>query len=170
MLKPDVLEKLNEQIGSELASAYAYYAMVAFFEEMNLKGFAHWMLMQAQEELAHAHRIFEYVIDKGERPVLGAQEAPKATWKTPLDAVDAAYKHECHITEMINECMEVAQRQHDHATTTMLHWFVSEQVEEEANANELVQKLKLVGDNPSALFLLDNELARRSAAPADPAN
>jgi len=86
MLKPAVLEKLNEQLGYELASAYSYYAMVAFFEDINLKGFAHWMLIQAQEELVHSQRIFRYILDKGERPVLGAHEAPKADWKLKQSA------------------------------------------------------------------------------------
>lgn len=169
MLKPPVLEKLNEQLGHELASAYSYYAMVAFFEDINLKGFAHWMLIQAQEELVHSQRIFRYILDKGERPTLGPHEAPKADWKTALDAMDAAYKHECFVTQTINDCLEVASSENDHATVAMLHWFVNEQVEEEANADELVQKLKLIGDNTGALFMLDNELSHRSLGAAKPA-
>ena len=162
MLNENVLGKLNEQIACELGSAYVYYSMAAFFEEINLKGFVNWMLIQAQEELIHTHRIFQYIIDKGERPDLGPQPAPKSRWKNALEAMEDAYNHECFISVKINECLEVAQQEKDHSTATMLQWFINEQVEEEAAADEVVQKLKLIGDNTGALFMLDIELGKRT--------
>jgi ferritin len=162
MLKPPVLAKLNEQINHELASAYVYYAMAAYFDSINLKGFAQWMRIQAQEELTHVHRFYSYIIDRGERPTFAAQAAPTQEWESPLAAMQDAYKHECLISEKIGACVSLAVQEGDHPTNTMLQWFVSEQVEEEASADDVVQKLKLIGDNTSALFLLDNELAGRS--------
>lgn len=161
MLKQKVLDALNEQLNLELQSAYLYYAMAAYFEDVNLKGFANWMIVQAQEEITHAHRIYNYVIDRGSKPRFDAADAPKQEWNSPLDTVTDAYNHECHVSERINECVSLAVKENDHSTNTMLQWFVNEQVEEEANADELVQKLKLIGDNPGALFLLDTELAKR---------
>ncbi len=165
MLKKNVLEKLNEQFNHELASAYVYYAMAAHFDSVNLKGFANWMRIQAQEELTHVHRIYTYIINRGARPFFAAAAEPKQEWKSPLDAMKDAYKHECFISEKIGECVTLVLKEGDHSTNTMLQWFVNEQVEEEASADDIVQKLKLIGDNTSALFLLDNELASRSFSP-----
>lgn len=165
MLKKSVLDKLNEQFNLELASAYLYYAMAAHFDSTNLKGFANWMRIQAQEELTHVHRIYTYIIHRGARPHFDAAKSPRQDWKSPLDAMQDAYKHECFISEKIGECVTLALKEGDHSTNTMLQWFVNEQVEEEASADDVVQKLKLIGDNTSALFLLDNELAGRSFAP-----
>ncbi len=165
MLKEKVLAKINDQFQFEIESAYLYYAMSAYFESINLKGFANWMTIQAQEELTHSHRLFTYIINRGARPSFGAAAAPKQDWKSPLDAMKDAYKHECKVSEMINECVGVAMKEGDHMTTTMLQWFVNEQVEEEAAADDVAQKLKLIGDNSGALFMLDSELSKRTLAP-----
>jgi ferritin len=170
MLKKTVLNKLNEQFNLELASAYLYYAMAAHFDSINLKGFANWMTIQAKEELTHVHRIYSYIIDRGARPRFDAAKAPKQAWKSPLDAMKDAYEHECFVSEKIGECATLALKQSDHSTNTMLQWFINEQVEEEAAADDIVQKLKLIGDNTSALFLLDSDLARRSFTPDLPPN
>jgi len=162
MLKDNVLEKINDQFNHELASAYAYYAMAAYFEAQSLKGFANWMIKQSQEELVHAHRLYNYIIDKGGQPRFDRAEAPRADWDSPLAVFEDAYRHECLISEKINECVALAATEEDYATTTMLQWFVNEQVEEEATADELVQKLRLIGDNPSALFMMDTELGKRT--------
>lgn len=162
MLKDTVLAKLNDQLHHELESAYTYYAMAGYFESINLKGFAHWMLIQAQEELTHVNRIFNYINDRGARVTLKAVAAPKHDWKTPLDAMKDAYKHECKVSEQINQCVSLAIKEHDHPTNTFLQWFVAEQIEEEATADQVVQSLKLIGDNPSGLFLLDTELGKRT--------
>ncbi len=169
MLKDVVLDKLNEQINREAFSAYLYYSMSAYFESINLKGFAHWMTIQAQEEIVHTHRLFTYINDKGARVKLTAVEEPKRDWDSPLACIEDAYHHECTISECINECVTLALKENDHATNAMLQWFVSEQVEEEANADDLVQKLKLIADNSSGLYMLDTELGKRALGPvADP--
>jgi ferritin len=167
MLKKPVLKKLNDQLNSELYSSYLYYAMTGYFESVNLKGFANWMQIQAQEELTHTHRIFTYINDKGERAEFGPHDAPQQNWKSPLECMQAAYDHECLISEQINECVTLALKENDHSTNTMLQWFVAEQVEEEATADDIVQKLKLIADHPSGLYMLDNELAGRTFQGAD---
>lgn len=164
MLNKRMEERLNEQIRHELQSAYIYFGMAAYFEAISLKGFANWMTVQAQEELTHAYRIFNYINDRSGRAVMKPLEAPPIEWASPLAAVKNAYDHECKVSASINECVSLAFEEKDHMSYTFLQWFVSEQVEEEANADDVVQKLKLIGDNPSGLFLLDNELSKRTFA------
>ena len=161
MLKDNVLAKLNEQLKLELASAYVYFSMAGYFEAISLKGFANWMKIQAQEELAHTMRIFNYINDKGARVETYALDAPRNDWDSPLATIEDAYAHECFISEKINECVSLALAENDHSTNTFLQWFVAEQVEEEAAADDLVHKLKRIGDNASGLFLLDQELQKR---------
>jgi len=165
MLKETMLDKLNAQFNSEVYSAYMYSSVAAYFETLSLRGFANWMEIQTQEELTHAHRLYKYIIDKGSRPRMAAVDAPPEDWSSPLDAMERVYAHECHVTEQINECVSLALAENDHSTNTMLQWFVSEQVEEEANAGDIVQKLKLIGDNSSGLFLLDSDLGKRNPEP-----
>lgn len=165
MLNTTMLDKLNQQLNGEVYSAYLYQSIAAYFESLSLKGFANWMEIQAQEELTHAHRIYKYIVDKGSRPLMAAVDAPPQDWDSPLAAIEKVYTHECHISQQINECVSLALKESDHSTNTMLQWFVSEQVEEEANADDLVQKLKLIGDNSSGLFLLDSDLGKRSLQP-----
>ena len=162
MLKEPILNKLNDQIALEGYSAYLYYAMVGYFETINLKGFANWMLIQAQEEITHMQRIFTYVNDRGAAVRLQAMDQPPATWDSPLAVVTETLAHEQMISEKINECVTLAIQENDHSTNAMLQWFVSEQVEEEANADDLLQKLIMIGDNASGLFLMDADLAKRT--------
>lgn len=162
MLKDSVLDKLNEQVALEGYSAYLYYAMVGYFESINLKGFSNWMLIQAQEEVTHMHRIFTYINDRGASVKLQAQAQPPASWGSPLECIAETLEHEQMISEKINECVTLALQENDHSTNAMLQWFVNEQVEEEASADDLLQKLTMVGDNASGLFLLDAELAKRT--------
>ncbi len=162
MLKESVLNKLNEQIALEGYSAYLYYAMVGYFETINLKGFSNWMLIQAQEEITHMHRIFTYVYDRGASVTLQQVDQPPAKWESPVACIAETLEHEQMISEKINGCVSLALEENDHSTNAMLQWFVSEQVEEEANADDLLQKLMMVGDNASGLFLLDTELAKRT--------
>lgn len=162
MLKSSMLDKLNEQLNDEVYSGYLYFSMAGYFESINLKGFANWMEVQAQEELAHAHRLYKYIIDKKERPKLAAMDAPPCDWDGPLTAMVQVYEHECGVSEKINECVSLALQENDHSSNTMLQWFVNEQVEEEATADDVVQKLKLIAGNSTGLFLLDNELAQRT--------
>jgi len=162
MLKKNILSKLNEQMNSELGAAYFYLAMAGYFEGVNLEGFSNWMKVQAQEEVAHAMRIFDYVNDKGARVKLEAVEKPPQDWKSPLEAMEDAYNHECAVSASINDCVSLAIKENDHSTNTFLQWFVAEQVEEEANSDAMVQKLKMIGENSTGLYLLDTELAKRS--------
>ncbi len=158
-------EALNEQLNAELFSAYLYLAMTAYFESRNLLGFANWMRIQAREELMHAMKFYDYINDRNGRVVLKAVGAPTKEWKSPLAAFQAAYEHEEKITELINSLMNVAIKEGDHATQIFLQWFVTEQVEELANANAVIEKLKLVENSANGLFLIDHELSARTADP-----
>jgi len=161
MLSETMLDAMNRQINAELYSAYLYQSMSANFEALGLKGFASWMTVQAQEELTHAMRFYNYVVERGGRVVLDAIEKPQAEWASALDAFKATYEHEQKVTSLINNLVELAAREKDYASNSMLQWFVDEQVEEEASADEILQKLKLIGEDKSALFMLDKELGAR---------
>lgn len=165
MLKETLEKALNEQINAELYSSYLYLSMSAFFESKNLKGFANWMRVQAEEEDFHGMKFFDFVNERGGRVNLKSIEAPPAEWKTPLDVFEAVYKHECHVTELINKLVDLSIKESDHATNAFLQWFVSEQVEEEAAADDIVQQLKLVGNDGNGLFMIDKELSTRVFTP-----
>ncbi|HHO48012.1 MAG TPA: ferritin [Desulfobacteraceae bacterium] len=165
MLKEKMLNALNDQINAELYSSYLYLSMESYFQSLNLKGFAVWMRAQVQEELFHAMKFYDYVCDRGGRVVLGAIEKPDASWKTPLDAFKQIQKHEQLVTGLINSLVELAMKEKDHATLNFLQWFVAEQVEEEASVGEIVDKLKLIRQDTSGLYLLDAELGKRVFTP-----
>jgi ferritin len=161
LIKPTVQKALNDQTRKEFYSHYLYLSMAAYFESINLRGFAHWMRIQAKEEEEHAMKFFEHIIERQGKVVLEAIDAPTAKWKTPKDIFEDAYNHERKVTESINKIVELAESEKDHATAIFLQWFVKEQVEEEASANEILQKLQLIGSETSALFVLDGELSKR---------
>jgi len=161
MLSKKMEKALNGQIGEELYSAYLYLSMAAWFESINLHGFAKWMQVQGREELGHAMKIYGFIHERRGRVTLGAVKAPEAEWASPLAAFQAALKHEQHITGCVAKLANQAIEEKDHATNIFLHWFVDEQVEEEASADEVVQKLKLAGDHPGALYMIDRELGAR---------
>jgi len=135
--------------------------MSAYFESINLPGFANWMKIQAQEELTHAMKIFRFVNERGGRVLLTAVAKPETEWKAPLNAFEDALAHEQKVTAMIDNLVDIAMEEKDHASRSMLNWFVDEQVEEEANASEIVEKLKLIGDKGHGLLMLDRDLATR---------
>ncbi len=162
MLKENIEKALNNQLNAEIYSAYLYLSMAAYFESISLKGFANWMKVQYQEEMAHAMKFYDYINDRGGRVLLQAIEAPPTHWDSPLAAFEATYKHEQKVTGLINKLVELAMSEHDHATNIFLQWFVTEQVEEEDSANEIVEKLKLMGDARGGLFMLDRELGQRT--------
>jgi ferritin len=167
MIDEKMQDALNNQLNAELYSAYLYLSMSAYFHSVNLGGFANWMRVQWEEELAHALKFYDYVNERGGRVVLHAVEAPPSEWDSPLAVFEHVYQHEQKVTGMINKLVDLAVEARDHATNNFLQWFVSEQVEEEASADEVVQRLKLVGDDPSGLFMIDRELAQRTfVAPA----
>jgi ferritin len=162
MISAKMQDALNQQINAELYSSYLYLSMGAYFSQISLNGFAQWMESQALEEMSHAMKFYGFVHERGGSVVLKAIEGPPTTWESPLAVFEETYKHEQVVTGLINDLVDLAIEERDHATNNFLQWFVSEQVEEEASADEVVQKLKLVADNKSALFLLDQELGQRS--------
>lgn len=166
MLKATLLAALNQQINEEYYSSYLYQAMVAYFEDNHLDGCAHWMRLQAQEEHDHALKIFDYVISRGGRVVLAEVKAPPKDWPNAQAAFEAALAHEKIMTTNIAKLADLAQSEKDHATNNLMQWYVTEQVEEEANVDDILSKLKMVGGDGAGLFLIDRELKTRTAAPA----
>ncbi|MEJ2664465.1 MAG: ferritin [Spirochaetia bacterium] len=163
MLESEITKALNGQIKMEFFSSYIYLAMAAYFENTNLTGFGHWMHLQSREETEHGMRIFRYIIERGGAVDLQGLDTPPKSYKSPLDVFEAALAHERKVTASINALVELAQSKKDHATEVFLQWFVKEQVEEEANADAIVQMLRLADNTPGALFMLDKELGRRGS-------
>lgn len=152
----------NRQINAELYSSYLYLAMSAWFESKNLKGMAHWMRAQAAEEQNHALKFYEFIHDRGGRVKLAAIDEPPADWTSPATVFKDAYEHECKVSALIHGLVDLAAAEKDHPASNFLQWFVSEQVEEEAHASEIADKLAQIGDSKGPLFMLDAELGRRS--------
>jgi ferritin len=166
MIKEKIQSAINDQINREIFSAYLYYSMAAHFEAEGLKGFANWMKVQAMEEMFHADKFFGYIAERGGRVELKAIEGPKTSWSSPLEVFQAAYEHEQSVTAHIHKLVDLAIQESDHATNNFLQWYVAEQVEEEASAEEIISRLKLVARSDGGLFFLDNELAKRTYTPA----
>ena len=162
MLTEKMQKALNGQLNAELYSAYLYLSMNAYFKSVNLDGFANWMYYQAQEELEHSMKFYDFVIQRGGNVVLAQIEAPPTEWDSPLAVFEATLAHEQKVTGLINELVEIALGEHDHATNIFLQWFVSEQVEEEESVSGVLEQLKLMGDAQGGLFMIDRELAKRS--------
>ena len=165
MISQKMQEALNGQVAAEFYSAYLYLSMSAYLESIDLQGFAGWMRVQYQEEVSHAEKIFDHVIERDGRAVIKAWEAPPAEWKSALDVFETAYKHEQKVTGLINGLVDQALAEKDHATYNFLQWFVNEQVEEEASVKTIVQQLKLLGDSRAGLFQIDRELGQRTFVP-----
>jgi ferritin len=161
-MKQAVLDGINEQVRNELYSGYLYLAMSAHFEIENLKGFAHWMRLQAKEELEHAVRLFDHVARRGGRVTLMAIDAPPPEYGTPLSIFERALDHEREVTRSINELYRLARQENEYATELELQWFVQEQVLEEDNAATAVDQLALAGDNKAALLMLDRQFGQRA--------
>ena len=161
MLKKKMLKGMNDQINAEMFSAYLYLSMENYFQSVSLGGFAAWMRAQAQEEMMHAMKIYDFVFERGGKVTLEAIDKPPFSWDSPLAAFKEVLKHEQHVTSLINDLVDLAIGEKDHATNIFLQWFVSEQVEEEASAGEVVDRLRLIKDNPSGLFMMDAELGKR---------
>jgi ferritin len=167
MLSKKMEQALNAQVNAELYSAYLYLSMAAYFESVNLSGMATWMRMQEKEETIHAMKFFDFISDRGGRVTLTAIEAPETDWKSPLAAFQAVAAHEQKVTGLINDLVKLAREENDPATEIFLQWFVTEQVEEEKSADEVVQAVKMIQDNPPAVLMLDRELGQRQP-PAEP--
>jgi len=161
MLPKKIEAAMNKQINHELYSSYLYLSMSSYFKSLNLEGFAHWMRVQAQEELAHGIKFFDHILERGGTPKLDAIKAPEAAWKSPLEVCQAVVKHEQLISKNINALADLSLAEKDHASLTLLHWFVNEQVEEEANATLLAERVKMIKESAGGLLMLDRQLAKR---------
>ena len=161
MISNKMQKSINDQINFEYSSSYLYLAMAGYFETINLKGFANWMRVQAQEELVHSMKFYNFLVDRRGKIELGAIAKPGVEWKSPLDAFEAALGHEEKVTARINNLADLAITEKDHATHSFLKWFVDEQVEEESQVNEILSKMKLGKDSIQAIMMIDHEMAQR---------
>jgi ferritin len=165
MLSEKMQEALNTQLNKELYSAYLYMSMSAYSTYSGLKGFANWFMVQYQEEMVHAMKIYAYINDQSGQVKLRAIEQPATEFESPMDMFEQTLEHEKFITRSINELVDLAIAEKDHATNIFLQWFVTEQIEEEGNDNEIIARLKLVGEDGNGLLMLDKELATRVFTP-----
>jgi len=161
MLSDKMEAAINQQINAEMYSSYLYLSMATYFESISLGGFSNWMRQQAQEEMFHGMKMFDFVCERGGRVTLKAIDEPPSEWSSVLDVIENVLAHEQKVTGLINDLVNLALDERDHATNIFLQWFVSEQVEEEDTAGGLVDKLKLIGGDANGLFMLDTELATR---------
>jgi ferritin len=171
MIPKSVRDAMNEQIKYELESYYIYLSMVAYFHSQNLDGMAHWMRCQAHEEMIHAMKFFDHIIDRAEKVELLDVRQLKTSWTSPLEAWKDAYEHEKFITGKIHGIITIARKENDYASDTILNWFSKEQIEEEQNTEKAARQLELVGDDKHALLMLDRELGTRvfpTGSPLDP--
>jgi ferritin len=169
MLSKKMQQKLNEQIRNEFHAAYLYLSMAAWFEASNLPGFSGWMRAQAGEERIHAMRLFDHLLDRNATVKLQSIPEPPGSWKSPLAVFEQALEHERKVTASINELYATAMQEQDFASRVFLDWFVNEQVEEEKNAQLIVEQLRMVGTDRAGLLMLDREYGARRPEPAEPA-
>lgn len=160
-MSPKLQDAYNDQITLEFASSYAYLQMAAFLDDANLPGFANWMRQQAEEERVHAMKFFDFVLDRGNQVELRSIPAPSSDYTSPLSAFEASLAHEQKVTASIHELYGQATNEKDFESLPLLHWFITEQVEEEATVSELIEQIAMAGDNGAALLLLDRELGTR---------
>ncbi len=165
MLSERITEALNKQINNEIYSAYLYLSMSAHSTFIGLKGFANWFMVQYQEEMVHAMKIYDYINAQGGQVKLMAVAQPPTEFGSPLEMFEKTLEHEKFVTKCINDLVDLASKEKDHASNIFLQWFVTEQIEEEANDNEIISKLKLVGKEVNGLFMIDKELAARVFTP-----
>lgn len=163
MLSENMLAGLNDQINMEMQAYYTYLSMSAYFEDKGLKGFASWMFNHSQEEMMHAMKIYDFIHSRRGRVKLAALAGPPQDWDTPLEAIESAMEHEQKVTVSIHNLVKLAREEGDYPSDSFLQWFVDEQVEEEEVVDELIQKLKLIGDFSPGLYLLDRELSGTSS-------
>lgn len=161
MLSKKMQNAINEQINKELYSAYLYLSMAAWAETQNLPGFAHWMREQFEEETEHALKFFDHVVSRGGQVTLKAIDAPQVEWKSPLAMFEQVLEHEQFVTSLIHNLYALAVKEKDYPSQVLLHWFISEQVEEEEHATYIVDALKAIGEKGQALVMMDRELAKR---------
>lgn len=165
MLNKKIEAELNQRINDELYSWYLYMAMAAYFEAKNLPGFTNWMKLQAQEEMTHGMKNYHYLLERGGTVKLQTIEEVPHEWNSVLEVFEQAYDHEQKISAIYNEFMEVAKAEKDHACQIYIQWFINEQVEEEANVNAVVERVRMAKDSPGGLFMIDQEMGKRQLAP-----
>jgi len=163
-MKSSLVDAVNEQIRNEFQSAYLYLAMSAWFKSKNLPGFAHWMHLQWEEENMHAMKLFGVLHDRGANVTLKPLDAPAINYDTPLALFEDVLEHERGVTKDINDLHDLAVKERDLAMQITLQWYITEQVEEEAQVEEIIGKMKILGSDGPSLFLLDQQLASRPAA------
>jgi ferritin len=163
MISKHIAEELNKQLNREFFSAYFYLSLSANSEALGLKGFADWFMMKYQEENLHAMKIYRYIQEQSEPIKLLAIDQPPASFDNPLAMFEETLTHERTVTQHINELVDVAMSEKDHATHIFLQWFVTEQIEEEATVSEIIGKIKLVGNRGDSLFMLDNQVGEKAA-------
>ncbi len=161
MLTKTVQDAINDQVKHEFYSAHLYLAMSSYFENSNLPGMAKWMRVQSQEEVTHAFKFFDYVINRGARALVSAIDQPPADFESPLDVFQKAYEHERKVTGLINNLYALALKENDYPTQVLLQWFITEQVEEEKNASLIVEQLKRIGPSGGGLVHFDRQLGKR---------
>jgi ferritin len=167
-ISPTIQGELNKQINRELASAYVYLAMSAWADEQNLNGAASWLRLQWEEELVHATKLVDYIAERGGTIKLTAVAEPPDRYTNLLDVFRNVLRHEEEVTSAINELYDMAAKEKDYATQTLLDWYVNEQVEEENAPMEIISMLELAGDSPSGLLMVDRQLAERTSTPKPP--
>ncbi len=163
MISKVMNDALNMQVDEEMSSSNLYLAMYGWLAENGLPGFAHWMREQAAEEYEHCMKIFDYILERGGSVNLGAVPAPDQKWNSVLEVVTELVEHEAKVTGLINDLMALALKENDYAAVSFLQWFVNEQVEEEASVGDVLTRVKMIGDNTSALYNLDMFLGERGA-------
>ncbi len=156
---------LNEQVNAELYSSYFYLSMSSYFESISLPGCASWMKAQAQEELFHGIKMYDYINERGGRAIMAAIDQPPSEWNSPLHVFEEILAHEQKVTGLINDLANLAQDERDHASSIFLQWFISEQVEEEASVGEVLDKFKLIKEDKGGLFAMDQDLGKRVFTP-----
>ena len=161
MIGKPMQDALNEQINKELFSSYLYLSMAAYFEEKNLSGFGNWMRVQAEEEREHAMKFYDFILETGGKVTLKAIDAPKTEWNSNLEVAEEVAAHEAKVTASIHALYELALKEKDYPAQVMLQWFISEQVEEEKNAAEIVANLKMIEERGTAVLMLDKQLGKR---------
>ncbi|MGW8193638.1 MAG: ferritin [Desulforhopalus sp.] len=161
MISKKMNDALNDQVNAEMFSSYLYLGMSSWCSERSLSGFANWMRVQAQEELFHAMKIYDYILERGGSVKLASIDQPPSDWSSPLAVIEEVANHEAKVTALINDLVEVAMAEKDHAANIFLQWFVAEQVEEEASVGEVFERMKMIGDDSAGMFAMDLELGKR---------
>ncbi len=157
-----VLDAMNKQINHEMFSSYLYLSMAAHFEKEGLSGFAKWMRVQSSEEYEHAMKFYKYIFERAGQVTLDMIAKPQTEFKKPLDVMQQVLEHERKVTALITSIYEIALKENDYPSQVMLQWFITEQVEEEKSAEDIIDRLSKVGDSPAMLYMVDAQMGSRA--------